>query len=71
MMNFAAGVADQISEDDRVDGAVVVTEERSEDLPRGPMQLRPKLKGSIGEGSNHSNFSHQSSVKIQCILLEK
>ena len=23
-----------------------------------------KLKGSIGEGSNHSNFSHQSSVKI-------
>ena len=40
----------------------------------------PKLKGSIGEGSNHSNFSHQSSVKIltseqnsvkiQCILLE-
>ena len=25
---------------------------------------RSKLKGSIGEGSNHSNFSHQSSVKI-------
>ena len=25
----------------------------------------PKLKGSIGEGSNHSNFSHQSSVKIR------
>ena len=24
----------------------------------------PKLKGSIGEGSNHSNFSHQSSVKF-------
>ena len=24
----------------------------------------PKLKGSIGEGSNHSNFSHQNSVKI-------
>ena len=24
----------------------------------------PELKGSIGEGSNHSNFSHQSSVKI-------
>ena len=24
----------------------------------------PKLKGSIGEGSNHSNYSHQSSVKI-------
>ena len=33
-----------------------------------------KLKGSIGEGSNHSNFAHQSSVtilsKIQYILLE-
>ena len=27
-------------------------------------RLLPKLKGSIGEGSNHSNFSHQSSVKI-------
>ena len=24
----------------------------------------PELKGSIGEGSNHSNFSHQSSVKF-------
>ena len=24
----------------------------------------PKLEGSIGEGSNHSNFSNQSSVKI-------
>ena len=24
----------------------------------------PKLKGSIGEGSNQSNFSNQSSVKI-------
>ena len=24
----------------------------------------PELKGSIGKGSNHSNFSHQSSVKI-------
>ena len=23
-----------------------------------------KLKGSIGEGSNHSNFSHESSVRI-------
>ena len=51
-------------------------------LDMGPQS--PKLKGSIGEGSNHSNFSHQSSVKIalskrrgkkksvkiQCILLE-
>ena len=24
----------------------------------------PKLKGAMGEGSNHSNFSHQSSFKI-------
>ena len=34
----------------------------------------PELKGSIGEGPNHSNFSEQSSVKIvseiQKILLE-
>ena len=30
-----------------------------------PGQHKPKLKGSIGEGSNHSNFSHQSSVKIR------
>ena len=29
-----------------------------------PNPRHPKLKGSIGEGSNHSNFSHQSSVKI-------
>ena len=26
--------------------------------------FRAWLKGSIGEGPNHSNFSHQSSVKI-------
>ena len=26
--------------------------------------LAAKLKGSIGEGPNHSNFSHQSLVKI-------
>ena len=32
--------------------------------------LSPKLKGSIGVGSNHSNFSDQSSVRIQEILLE-
>ena len=30
----------------------------------------PELKGSIGEGSNHSNFSDQSSVRIQEMLLE-
>ena len=29
-----------------------------------------KLKGSIGEGSNHSNFSDQSSVKIRSKFLE-
>ena len=28
-----------------------------------------ELKGSIGEGPNHSNFSDQSSVKIQELLL--
>ena len=33
-------------------------------------RARPKLKSSIGEGSNHSNFSDQSSVRIQEILLE-
>ena len=27
-------------------------------------RFKSKLKGSIGEGSNHSNFSHRSSVKI-------
>ena len=27
-------------------------------------ELRPKLKGSIGEGPNHSNFSDRSSVRI-------
>ena len=27
-------------------------------------QLEAELKGSIGEGPNHSNFSHQSSVKV-------
>ena len=33
-------------------------------------QEEPKLKGSIGEGPNHSNFSDQSSVKIQEIQLK-
>ena len=33
--------------------------------PARPCQCRsPKLKGSISEGSNHSNFSNQSSVKF-------
>ena len=31
---------------------------------RGDLSFQAKLKGSIGEGPNHSNFSHQSSVKI-------
>ena len=28
------------------------------------VEAGPKLEGSIGEGSNHSNFSHRSSVRI-------
>ena len=32
--------------------------------PQLDSEFRPKLKGSIVEGSNHSNFSDQSSVKI-------
>ena len=35
----------------------------SEGHAAGAEGRRPGLKGSIGEGSNHSNFSHQSSVK--------
>ena len=27
-------------------------------------RVAPELKGSIGEGPNHSNFSHQSSVNV-------
>ena len=35
--------------------------ESGDDEAQGLRQPRePKLKGSIGEGSNHSNFSHQS-----------
>ena len=41
---------------------------RRSDRARGPRRARalshPKLKGSIGEGSNHSNFSDESSIKI-------
>ena len=32
---------------------------------RRHQQYPPQLKGSIGGGPNHSNFSDQSSVKIQ------
>ena len=32
---------------------------------RGGVRLEPKLKGSIGEGPNHSNLSGRSSVRIQ------
>ena len=32
--------------------------------PRGDRQDEPGLKGSIGEGPNHSNYSDQSSVRI-------
>ena len=35
-----------------------------------PTQFKTTLKGSIGEGPNHSNSSDQSSVRIQHILLE-
>ena len=31
---------------------------------------QPWLKGSIGEGPNHSNYSDQTSVRIKEILLE-
>ena len=33
-------------------------------VPRSTPVRRPKLKGSIGEGPNHSNFSDQSSVNV-------
>ena len=56
--------------------AAAATERRSE--PRegrqkedlSEEQSEAQLKGSIGEGPNHSNFSDQSSVRIQEILLE-
>ena len=41
-------------------GLVPGDEHRHEVIP----QLRPKLKGSIDEGPNHSNFLDQSSVRI-------
>ena len=31
---------------------------------RGPVERGPGLKGSIGEGPNQTNYSHQSSVKM-------
>ena len=33
-------------------------------VAEGVVRRRPRLKGSIGEGSNHSNFSDRSSVRI-------
>ena len=49
----------------------VLARRRVHDGPDGAAPLEvagrvrvPRLKGSIGEGTNHSNFSHQSSVKI-------
>ena len=36
----------------------------SETAAAEPKPSAAKLKGSIGEGPNHSNFSHQSSVKF-------
>ena len=35
-----------------------------EDARGGTSESQSKLKGSIGEGSNHSNYSDQSSVRI-------
>ena len=32
--------------------------------PAATRQCEPKVKGSIGEGPNHSNFSDESSVRI-------
>ena len=49
VINLATGIANQISEDYRVDGAVVVFEERSKDLPRGPVQLRLDLGDLFSE----------------------
>ena len=43
--------------DGRADG-------RADAGPDGSYLLSSKLKGSIGEGSNHSNISDRSSVKI-------
>ena len=37
---------------------------RAPPAPASRPASRPELKGSIGEGSNHSNFLDQSSVKI-------
>ena len=34
------------------------------DLRRGPDRRQPKLKGSIGEGPNQTNYSAWSSVRI-------
>ena len=34
-------------------------------LDAEPRRRRHELKGSIGEGSNHSNFSHQSLVTMR------
>ena len=44
-------------------GAVVAHEERVGLAGRGGHVAAPKLKGSIGEGSNHSNFSDQVRVR--------
>ena len=46
-------------EAERLHGERVAVEVDAEEL------LGPKLEGSIGEGPNHSNFSHQSTVRIR------
>ena len=68
------GVVDRVLRNFAVVGAlrpVAAARTEVDDLPLlQPLEvlddgrLGPTLKGSIGEGSNHSNFSDQSLVKI-------
>ena len=76
---FQLGAVPGVEEDELVEGQLLVRVEveELEDLQRHREDLgeptaarrsrhdEPKLKGSIGEGPNHSNFSDQSSVRIQ------
>ena len=53
----------------KIRGEALDPREVPEELPRelrlrGAVHPPPKLKGSIGEGPNHSNFSDRSSVRI-------
>ena len=47
------------------EGSMAAWRERAQAAEAEVRSLKnPELKGSIGEGPNHSNFSDQSSVKI-------